>query len=68
MLLRVSLISLKNAIVYKIALYARHVLGNTRPHQLWWGEWEMGIAISFTKGSQAAGLILDVLKNFKKHV
>ena len=30
---------------------------NTRPHQLCWGDWKMGTAISCTKCSQVAGLI-----------
>ena len=30
-------------------------LANTSPHQLCWGDWEMGTAISCTKSSQVAG-------------
>ena len=40
--------------LYKITHYAGHVLVNTRPHQLCWGDWEMGAAISCTECSQMA--------------
>ena len=33
-----------------------HVLSNSRPHLLYWGDWEMGTAISCTKCSQVAGM------------
>ena len=32
-------------------------LANTRPHQLHWGDWEMGTTISCTESSQVAGFI-----------
>ena len=41
-----------------------HILANTRLHQLCWGDWEMGTAISCTKRSQAAGLIQRVGRSF----
>ena len=43
--------------VMQIMHYAGHVLDNTRPHQLCWGDREMGTAISCTECSQMAGLI-----------
>ena len=33
------------------------VLATVRPHQLCWGDWEVGTAISCTKCSHVAGLI-----------
>ena len=36
------------------------VSANTMPHQLHWGDWEMGTAISCTECSQVAGLIRKV--------
>ena len=30
----------------KITHCARHILANTRPHQLSWDDWEMGTALS----------------------
>ena len=36
---------------------AHCISANTRLHQLLWGDWEMGTAISCTKCSQVAGLI-----------
>ena len=41
----------------KVTHCAGRVSANTRPHQLRWGDWEMGTAISCTKWSQVAGLI-----------
>ena len=40
-----------------------HVLVNTRPHQLCWGDRKMGTTISCTKCSQVAGLIHTVGRN-----
>ena len=42
------------------AAHAAHVSVNTRPHQLRWGDWKMGTAISCTKRSQVACLIQKV--------
>ena len=44
----------------KVTHCAGRVLANTRPHQLCWGDWDMGTAISCTKCSQMAGLIQKV--------
>ena len=41
----------------KVTHCAGRISANTRPHQLRWGDWEMGTAISCTKYSQVAGLI-----------
>ena len=41
----------------KVTHCAGRVSANTRPHQLRWGDREMGTAISCTKYSQVAGLI-----------
>ena len=35
----------------------QRILANTRPHQLQWGDWEMGTAILCTECSWVAGLI-----------
>ena len=40
----------------KVTHCAGHVSANTRPHQLRWGDREMGTAILCTKCSQVAGL------------
>ena len=42
------------------------VSANTRPHQLHWGDWEMGTAISYTKCSQVAGLIQKIGRSSSK--
>ena len=49
-------ISLKKKMLYKVTHCA--CSANTRPHQLHWGDREMGTAISCTKYSQLADLIL----------
>ena len=36
----------------KVTHCVGHVTANTRPHQLRWGDWETGTAISCTKCSQ----------------
>ena len=41
----------------KVTHHAGRVLANSRPHQLRWGDCEMGTAISFTKCSQIASRI-----------
>ena len=41
----------------KVTHCTGHILANTRPHQLHWGDWEMGTVISCTECSQVAGLI-----------
>ena len=44
----------------KIGVDAQGVSANTRPHQLRWGDREMGTVISYTECSQMAGLIQKV--------
>ena len=44
----------------KVTHCTGRVLANTRPHQLRWGDREMGTAISCIKCSQVAGLIQKV--------
>ena len=46
----------------KVTHYAGRVSANTRPHQLRWGDQEMGTAISCTKCSQVAGLIQKLVE------
>ena len=46
----------------KITDCAGHVSANTKPHQLRWGDREMGTAISCTKCSQVAGLIQKLVE------
>ena len=46
----------------KVTHCAGRVSANTRPHQLRWGGWEMGTAISCTKCSQVAGLIQKLVE------
>ena len=41
----------------KVTHCTGRVSANTRPHQLCWGDREMGTGISCTKYSQVAGLI-----------
>ena len=41
----------------KVTHCAGHVSANTRPHQLCWGDWEMGTSVSCTEWSQMAGLV-----------
>ena len=41
----------------KVTHCAGHVSANTKPHQLRWGDQEMGTAISYTECSQVAVLI-----------
>ena len=41
----------------KLPTAQAYILANTRPHQLGWGDWEMGTAISCTKCIQEAGVI-----------
>ena len=54
-------ISLKKGLVLcKITHCTERVSTNTRPHQLCWGDREMGTAISCIKYSQVAGLIQRV--------
>ena len=38
----------------KFTYCAGHISPNTKPHQLRWGDWEMGTAISCTECSQVA--------------
>ena len=49
--------------LYKVTHCAGRVLANTRPHQLRWGEWEMGTAISWIECSQMADLVQKVVEN-----
>ena len=44
--------------LYKVTNCAGHVLANTRPHQLHWGDWEMGTVISCIECSQVRWLAL----------
>ena len=46
----------------KVTHCAGRVSANTRPHQLRWGDREMGTAISCTKCSQVAGLIQKLVE------
>ena len=46
----------------KVTHCAGRVSANTRPHQLCWGDREMGTAISCTKCSQVAGLIQKLVE------
>ena len=43
------------------------VSANTKPHQLRWGDWEMGTAISCIECSQVAGLIQKSAETPRKH-
>ena len=56
-LCKVAHISLKKVGLCKVAHCTGHVLANTRPYQLCWGDQEMETAFSCTKFSQVAGLI-----------
>ena len=47
----------------KVTHCAGHISANTRPHQLCWGGWEIGTAISCTECSQVAGIIQKVGRN-----
>ena len=51
----------------KLTHCAGRTLANTRPHQLCWGNWEMGTAISFTECTQVAGLIQRSVEAPQKH-
>ena len=53
--------------LYKVTPWKGHVLAKTRPHQLRWGDSEMGTAISCIECSHMAGLILKVVENLQKH-
>ena len=53
--------------LYKVTHCAGHVLANTRPHQLRWGDREMGTAISCTECSQVASLIQKLVETPRKH-
>ena len=46
----------------KVTHCAGRVSANTRPHQLRWGDREMGTAISCTKCSQVAGFIQKLVE------
>ena len=50
----------------KVTHCAGCVSANTRPHQLHWGDWEMGTAISCTECSQVAGLIQKLVETPQK--
>ena len=50
----------------KVTHCAGHILANTRPHQLCWGNREMGTAISCTESSQVADLIQKVGRSSSK--
>ena len=51
----------------KVTHCAGRVSANTRPHQLRWGDREMGTAISCTECSQVAGLIQKSVETLRKH-
>ena len=51
----------------KVTHCAGHISANTRPHQVRWGDREMGIAISRTEYSQVAGLIQKLVETPRKH-
>ena len=51
----------------KVTHCAGRVLANTRPHQLCWGDREMGTAISCIECSQVAGLIQKLVETPRKH-
>ena len=51
----------------KVTRCAGRVSANTRPHQLRWGDREMGTAISCTECSQVAGLIQKSVETPRKH-
>ena len=51
----------------KVTHCAGRVSANTRPHQLRWGDREMGTAISCTECSQVAGLIQKSVETPRKH-
>ena len=51
----------------KVTHCAGRVSANTRPHQLRWGDREVGTAISCTECSQVAGLIQKSVETPRKH-
>ena len=51
----------------KVTHYAGLVSVNTRPHQLCWGDQEMGTAVSCIECSQLAGLISNSVETPQKH-
>ena len=51
----------------KVTHCAVRVSATTRPHQLCWGDQEMGTAISCTECSQVAGLIQKLVETPRKH-
>ena len=51
----------------KVTHCAGRVSANTRPHQLHWGDQEMGTATSCIESSQVAGLILRSVETPRKH-
>ena len=51
----------------KVTYCAGRVSANTRPHQLRWGDREMGTAISCTECSQVAGLIQKSVETPRNH-
>ena len=53
--------------LYKVTHCAGYISVNTRPHQLHWGDQEMGTAISCIECSQIAGLIQKVIENLHAH-
>ena len=46
---------------------AGRISANTRPHQLRWGDREIGTAISCTECSQVSGLIQTLAQTPRKH-
>ena len=51
----------------KVTHCAGHISANTRPHQLRWGDREMGTTISCTECSQVADLIQKSVETPRKH-
>ena len=51
----------------KVTHCAGRISANTRPHQLRWGDREMGTAISCKECSQVAGLIHKLAQTPQKH-
>ena len=52
--------------LYKFTHCVRHILANTKPDQLRWGDREMGTAISCIESSQMPSLNEKVVENPSK--
>ena len=53
--------------LYQVTHCAEHISAITRPHQLRWGDREMGPGILCMACSQMASLIQKVVENTQKH-